>query len=681
MSSLLNVVSSEKVAKKTPCILLAGQPNAGKTSLFNRLTGLRAHTANFPGTTVEVRKGHFKLGGEDVLLLDIPGLYGFEGQSLEQTVAQKALRGEIPKFPKPDVLVVVLDATRLPHQLPFAGELRQQGIPTVIALNMMDDAERKGIVIDVAELSSELGADVIPISAKKRQGLDKLLSKTEELLSNGTCSRHIPEALAACGHCTGCAITARCSWADSISQRVAVRESSKSFLLWSDRADRVLTNPWLGLPFFALVMCLLFTSVFELAAFPMDVIDSLFGLLSAFVKDVIPWELLSSFLAGGVITGVGAVLVFLPQIFILFFSISLLEDSGYLSRAIVAVDQIMRRFGLPGQAFVPMLSAHACAIPAIMSTRVIENRLDRLRTILVIPLLTCSARLPVYLMITVLLFGSNSFAGSMLFFSGYLLGGLAAIIVSLILQRTIVKGAPGLLAIELPSYRRPSMRVALYRALDRSWVFLRDAGKTILVISILLWAAITFPRLSIEDLSDYAQSVDRSRLAAIEAQLLVEQAGDKVAALNNERELIHSKYALEYSLAGRLGNLVEPIFRPLGFDWRISVGVLSSFAAREAVVSVLSIMAGVSEDNLENEEGLVGSLKNMKRTNGEPLFDLATALSLFVFFVLAMQCLPTQVITRRETGSWKWPIFQVVYMTVLAYGASLVTYQIVSRLV
>lgn len=673
-SARLQVISEKPHIQKTHCVLLAGQPNAGKTSLFNRLTGLKARTSNFPGTTVEVRKGTLQIGSDEILILDIPGLYGFEGDSIEQQVAQKALRGEIPNYSKPDILLVVLDATRLPHQLPFAGELREQGMPVIVALNMMDEARKRGLEIDTEQLSLELGAKVVPISARKKIGLDALESEIVDLIAEHDIQAEIPEALANCGTCGTCPVTARCSWADSIAKRVSLKEPSDRFLKWSDRVDGLLTNPWLGLPFFAVVMFALFYSVFNLATLPMDLIDASFSFLSELASRLIKLELLSSLISDGLILGLSGVVIFLPQIFILFFGISLLEDSGYLSRAVVASDRIMRKIGLPGQAFVPLLSAHACAIPAIMSTRIIENKLDRLRAILVIPLLTCSARLPVYLMISVLLFGNNTVAGSLLFFAGYFLGGLAAILMSLILQRTLVKGEPSRLAIELPPYRRPSFRVALYTAIDRSWVFLRDAGKIILIISFFLWAALTFPRFEASDLMSVSSRADRTRLVQIDEARRAKSAD--LESLDQEYQLIYNKYAAENSYAGRVGKFIEPVFEPLGFDWRISVGVFSSFAAREVIVSVLSVIVGVGDEEIETSGGLIDSLRNMKRVGGEPLFDVATSLSLFVFFVLAMQCLPTQAITRRETGSWKWPIFQIVYMTLFAYLASFLTYRI-----
>lgn len=662
MNALLNVIQEDGApsspavsAKERPCVLLAGLPNAGKTSLFNRLTGLRGHTANFPGTTVEVREGALRIGSTEVYLLDLPGLYGLDGGSLEQEAARAVIRGEAEGIPKPDAMIIVVDATRLPHQLALTGELRAQGIPVVVALNMYDEVEKRKVHISLERLSEELGAHVVPISAREGIGISALLEQLERLLLERATFKEVPPRLAACSTCRGCVVTARCHWADEVVKNAAA-ESSILRSSVADKVDEYCTSTLVGLPIFAGVMFLLFFSVFRLAAIPMDWIDSGFGELIALVQYLIPEGTVSSFLTDGVLAGLGGVVVFLPQICILFFGIKLLEDSGYLSRAVVVMDGIMRRFGLPGQAFVPMLAAHACAVPAIMSSRLIENPRDRLRTILVIPLLTCSARLPVYLMVAVLLFGNNAFAGSLVFVSGYALGAVAAICVSLVLQRSLVSGTPSRLAIELPPYRMPSLRDALQSALDRGLMFLKEAGTIILMISVVLWALSSFPQLPAPP-----ARADSSQVVAVSGEVVPAQPS-----------------VLEYSIAGRVGKFIEPVFAPLGFDWRISVGVLTSFAAREVVVSALAVMSGIEGEVSEDDPGFINSLRRMRRPDGSLLFDIPTALSLLVFFVLAMQCLPTQVMTYRETRSLRWPLLQFGWMSFMAYGAAFVTYQLAS---
>ncbi len=634
-------------------VALVGQPNAGKTSLFNRLTGLRGHIANYPGTTVEVKEGSFKIGATQVNLLDLPGLYTLNGSSEEQRVASAALCGSSSEeVLAPDIIVVVLDSTRLAHHLPLAGEILNMDARVIVVLNMIDEAEYKGQKIDVELLQEELGAPVVPISARRGTGIDDLTKGILEIARSRS-RTDVPTALKACSNCTSCPITARCTWSDSVVSRVADTRSISHNAL-SLKMDKLLSSSLSGLLLFGVVMLSLFFMVFSVAAYPMEWIDRLFSFCATTAHASIPNELLASFVADGMISGIGGVLIFLPQICLLFFGISLLENSGYLARATVAVDRVMRRFGIPGQAFVPLLSAHACAIPAIMATRVIENKRDRLRTILIIPLLTCSARLPVYLMVATLLFGGEPLYGALVFLSGYVIGALAAIFVSLLLQRSLIPGSPSYLAIDFPPYRLPDVKIALYTALDRGKLFVKKAGTIVLFISLLLWCAATFPQVSDVEYQTYRESQTQS------------------AQLNKDQ------YALERSFAGQVGHRIESVFKPLGFDWRISVGIVSSFAAREVIVSILSVISGIDDSEVPPET-LAESLRTMKREDGSTLLDIPTSLSLFVFFILAMQCLPTQAITYRETGSWRWPMFQLVYMTALAYGSAFVVYQ-VSRL-
>jgi len=403
--------------------------------------------------------------------------------------------------------------------------------------------------------------------------------------------------------------------------------------------------------------------VFWVAASPMEWLDMLFGGLAGLVADWLPAGDFQSLLTDGIIGGVGGVMVFLPQICILFFALAVLEDSGYLARAVVVIDRLMRRVGLPGQAFVPLLAAHACAIPAIMSTRVIQNRRDRLASIMVIPLMTCSARLPVYSMIAAMLFPDQPLQAAGLFAAAYLLGMVAAFFMAWLLKRTVLPGQPTPLIMDLPPYRMPSFRNAARHAYERGWMFLRDAGTIILLISIGIWVLSTYPKLSEER---FAANMDA--------------AGVQLSSLS-ESEVEHrfEQQSQEYALIGRAGKLVAPVFAPLGFDWKTSVGVMTSFAAREVVVSTLSILYGLGPEP-EEEQSLVDRLSTAERADGSRVFTTATSISLLVFFVLAMQCLPTQAVTRKETGSWGWAAFQFGYMTVLAYTVALIAYQTLSRL-
>jgi ferrous iron transport protein B len=443
----------------------------------------------------------------------------------------------------------------------------------------------------------------------------------------------------------------------------------------TEAIDAVLTHPVVGVIAFFMVMFLIFATIFWIAQYPMDWIETFFTQAGQLVSAVVPerWGDLRSLLTDGVIGGVGGMLVFLPQICILFFFLSLLEDTGYLARAAFVMDRLMRKVGLPGKAFVPMLSAHACAIPAIMASRVIDDKRDRLVTILVLPLMTCSARIPVYAMVVALLFRGHPVQSAMVFTVAYSLGIIAALTMAFLFKKTILKGESKPLVLELPSYKLPSLRNALLTMYDRALIFIRKAGTIILLISIALWALAKYPKSDAP-----ATALD---LAAQARVLAAAGQSDAAAELNDQAELLTAQHALANSFAGRAGQLFEPVLRPLGFDWRIGVGIISSFAAREVIVSTLAIVYGVGADTADDSpETLYDRMNAARRADGTPVFTTATCWSLLVFYVLAMQCLPTQAITRRETNSRKWPAFQFVYMTVLAYVSSLLVYQVLSAL-
>ncbi|WP_143543890.1 ferrous iron transporter B, partial [Rhodopirellula sp. MGV] len=559
-----------------------------------------------------------------------------------------------------------------------------------VAVNLIDSAEANGTQIDFDALRQKLDCPVIPVSARKGRGLAELREAIYELTQPE--QKPLPISRGSCvAGCQGCPFSARFQWADDVTNQ-SVRQGTRGQvqLAW---LDRWLTSPALGLFALLAVMLGVFFLIFSLAGLPMDVIESVFGMVGEWADQALPtdnsnavlyyplaiggtlalfalaywlnetkWNKWSASIAvavallvavlpvddfrslviDGVIGGTAGVVVFLPQICILFFVITLLEDSGYMARGAFVMERVMRRVGLPGKAFVPMLSAHACAIPGIMAARTIENWRDRLVTILVLPLLTCSARLPVYVMVTALLFGDDPMRASVLFAAAYLLGITAALSSAFLLKKTIVPGEAAPLVLELPNYRLPSLRNALLTTLDRAIVFLRQAGTIILLISVVLWGLATYPKMP------------ESEMPADEMQQAAAQ--------------------LEYSIAGRVGKVIEPVFAPLGFDWKIDVGIVTSFAAREVVVSTLSIVYGLGEEGAE-DGGLIETLRRQTKPDGTPVFTTATSISLLVFFVLAMQCLPTQVVTKRETGSWKWAGFQFGFMTLLAYGGSLIAYQ------
>lgn len=638
----------------TSQIALVGNPNAGKTSLFNRLTGLRGHTANFAGTTVEHRRGMMQGPAcGSVQVIDLPGMYSLDATTPDEEVARDVLLGKREGVAQPDSLVIVLDATNLERNLPLALEVLELGLPSLVALNMTDLADRLGLQVNQEKLSERLGCPVVKVSARNGAGVPDLIESIRTVAAEQLLPQ-LDEAAAACASCRGCSYASRFEWAKSVREDSLIGNLEAPSRL-TDALDSVLTHPIGGLIAFAGIMFCMFMMIFSFASLPMDLIDGLFGWAGETVGRWLPEGDLQSLLVDGVIGGVGGMLVFLPQICLLFFLLALLEASGYLSRAALVMDRLMQRVGLPGQAFVPMLSAHACAIPAIMATRVIDNRRDRLATILVAPLLSCSARVPVYVMVVGLLFPKNPVAASLLFAGAYLLGIVAALGAAFVLKKTILPGESRPMVIELPNYRLPSFRAALLEMVSRAWMFIQTAGTTILVISLVLWVLATYPKTELADLSATTQA----ELASLEPGL----ADARLANLQLER-----------SFAGRLGQTVQPVFAPLGFDWKMTVGVVTSFAAREVIVSTLSILYGLGEEG--DETTLMAALDNATDAEGLPVFTTATCLSLLVFYVLAMQCLPTQAVTKSETGTWRWPIIQLVYMSVLAYVSALVTYQV-----
>jgi len=646
-----------------------GNPNAGKTTLFNALTGLRAKTANFPGTTVERRTGRVTLGGHVVQLLDLPGLYSLAAATPEEKLAHNALTGQIPGQPKPAAIVLIIDATNLERNLYLVSQVMELGLPTIVALNMMDLAKQQGIQLDVEGLERELGCPVLPISARLGWGMEPLRRQIESLIDHVSLQAKPVKPACACA-CKGCSFEARYDWAEDIGTRCSTGRPTTHGKR-TEQIDRVLTHPVVGVGAFFSVMFAVFGMIFWIAQYPMDWVDGLFSATGALASRYLPAGDMQSLLVEGVIGGVGGMLVFLPQICILFFFLSLLEDTGYLARAAFVMDRLMRRVGLPGKAFVPLLSAHACAIPAIMATRVIEDKRDRLVTILVAPLMTCSARIPVYAMITALLFRDQPMKAAALFTGAYGLGIIAALAMAYVFKRSILKGESKPLVLELPSYKLPSLRNALITAKDRALVFVKNAGTVILGISIVLWCLATFPK---SDPPPEAH-VLTEQSAILQSQGQTEQA----AQLADQADRLTNRHALAQSFAGRMGQMIEPVIRPLGFDWQIGVGVISSFAAREVIVSTLAVVYGVGADAADqNPRSLYDTMRRATRTDGSAVFTTATCASLLVFYVLAMQCLPTQAVTKRETNTWRWPIFQLAYMSVLAYTASLVTYQLLA---
>ena len=651
-------------------LALVGNPNAGKTTLFNALTGLRAKTANFPGTTVERKVGRMYLP-KQIVVVDLPGLYSLESKSPDEKLASDALQGKLEHH-APDAALVVVDATNLERNLFLVSQILElKKLPVIVALNMMDMAHRDGIRIDVDKLRAELGCAVVPVSARNNEGLDVLRKQLSRLVAGS-----MPEALdhtqPDCGSCTGCTFQARYEWTEKITTKVVDAAAVKR-AIWTEKLDEVFTHPVAGVVIFNIVMVALFALIFWAAQIPMELIDHGFSAVGNWVSSHMSEGDLQSLLVDGIIGGVGGILVFLPQICILFFALSLLEDTGYLSRAAFVMDRIMRKLGLPGKAFIPLLSAHACAIPAIMSARVIENSRDRLLTILITPLMTCSARIPVYAMVTALLFPNAPLKAALVFTGAYGVGVLAALGAALVFRRTILPGESKALMIELPPYRMPGLWPAMLHTFDRAKIFVKQAGTIILVISLVLWALAHYPKseppASVVAMAEQAEQMEKSG------------ANEKSAELRAEADRLTAQSSLQNSFAGKIGRWMEPAIAPLGYDWQIGIGIVSSFAAREVIVSTLAIVYGVGDDaGADNSKSLYDSLRRATRSDGTPIFNTATCVSLLVFYILAAQCLSTTAVVKRETNSWKWPLFQIAYMTGLAYVCALVAYQVLRYL-
>ena len=718
-------------------IALAGNPNAGKTSLFNALTGLRQKVANYPGVTVERKEGAWVLDPTlpPALLVDLPGLYSLDAASLDERIARDVITGRIAKVPAPDVLVAVVDATNIERNLYLVTQLLEYGRPVVVALTMVDLAERRNLELDLEHLSRSLNVQVIPVIAKQRRGLDllaeavikaaagtgtgagwrlsehaerELLALAEEPGSDGggapasgryAALRDLYTEELPAGEARRAAVTAarerlaqvtphwwqepllaRYDWIERVAGR-AVRGGDNQRPDATARIDHVVTHRFFGPLVLVLVMLLVFQTIFSWASVPMDLIDAGFGRLGEAVRFQLPPGLFTDLLVDGIIAGVGGVLVFLPQILLLFFFIALLEDSGYMARAAFLMDRLMRGVGLHGKAFMPLLSSFACAIPGIMATRTIENRKDRLATIMIAPFMSCSARLPVYTLMIAAFFSNEKVfgivsVGAIIIMSMYLLGITVAIVVAWILKHTILKAPPPPLVLELPPYRVPSLINIAQTMRTRAWLFVKRAGTVILAISILLWALVTFPRTESPETAMSEQTA--AAVAQVTRETGTEAKGEPAPGLNPPpEESAAAGTHLRQSFAGRLGQIIEPAIAPLGFDWKMGIGLIASFAAREVLVSTLSIVynAGPGAGEDEASPSLIDAVRNARRPDGTPAWTPLVAVSMMVFFVLACQCMSTIAIVRRETNSWRWPLFMMTYMLVLAYIASLITFQ------
>ncbi len=718
-------------------VVVLGNPNAGKSTLFNGLTGVKQHVGNYPGVTVEKRNGLISINDEQFELVDLPGTYSLAPNSPEEMLAVKILLGKPPAEKKPDVILCVIDGSNIQRNLFLVSQVLELHQPTVVAVNMIDVAKRDGIEIDCEKLQSLLGVPVVPVQAKRREGFEELkqaiaksrnrspefvhdpfeasmkdriehleatcpndcelkrfavtrmLFDTDGFMSDQLKAEVGPDTLKRVateklemenseGAVFESESNARYAWItrhrdDFVKQTGPVRSSSIT-----SRLDGWLTHPIWGLCVALVVVVLLFQLVFWIADPASTMIDWFNGTLAAVVNSVVPAGTLNSLLVDGLINGVGSVLIFLPQILLLFFILALLEDTGYLARAAFLMDRFLSKIGLSGVTLFPLLSSFACAIPGIMATRVIKNDRERLVTILIAPLMSCSARLPVYVLLIATFVPEKSYLGGLLGLRGltmlamYSIGIVVAIVVAWVLRRTFIKSPPTSFVLELPSYKVPSLRNIWQRMFDGGWSFIRDAGTIIVAVTILVWAAAYFPRINADN-PPAELANDFATVARLEAD---GESSDELELAKNNIAAFH----LRQSYLGRSGKLIEPVVKPLGWDWRIGSAAIASFPAREVVVSTMGVIFGLGSEVDEESDTLRGQLSSATwEGTDRPLFTLPVALSLMVFFALCAQCVSTLAVIKRETNSWFWPIFSFVYMTVLAYIGALVTYQVLSR--
>jgi ferrous iron transport protein B len=540
----------------------------------------------------------------------------------------------------------------------LVGELLAYDVRVVVALNMIDLAQRRGLTVDAGVLARRLGIPVVPMIARRGEGLDGLKRAIGGVVAAPPQER--PADLPRGSDC----VEQLSAWADEILAESAGPSSTDPAIdTFTERLDRAFTHPILGILAFVGIMAGLFWTLFALATVPMDLIEATFAHLGDAARAYLPAGPLRELITQGIIGGVAGTIVFLPQICLLFFLISLLEDTGYLARAAFVMDRVLHRFGLPGHAFVPLLTAHACALPGIMSTRLIPDRRDRLATIMVAPFMSCSARLPVYVLLTSLLFAGRPGLAGLAFAGCYLLGGAAALLSALLFGRTVLRGGAKPMVLELPTYKLPSFTNALLTAKDQGLSFLRTAGTVIMAICVVMWWLSAYPRTATPP------AAERLRVEAAAPDVTAERA----VTLNAEADALEARAAQAGSFAGRIGRGLQPAFAPLGYDWQLTVGVLTSFLAREVFVSTMSVLVGAGP--VDVDEGVIDRIRTATRDDGRLVFTPATAASALVFFVLAMQCLPTLAVTRKETGALRYSLLQLGYMSSLAYVAALIVYQ------
>ena len=613
-----------RAAHDRPIIVaIVGPPNSGKSTLFNRLTGLRQKVANFPGVTVEHRMGKAKLKEDhEVFLVDLPGVYSLVPRAEDEQVTHDVLKGERPDFPRPDAVILILDSTNLGRNLVLAAPILSLELPTLVLLNMADDLKQRGGRVDVSALAAELNCPVALISAAKGEGIDRI----QQFLVGTAVRLNAPPAkieLPILQDVPKCR-----QWAAKLGVRASYRAPAPP--LWTRRLDAVFLHPVAGPLVFLAVVVGVFQTIFSWAKPIMDGLQQAVLASGHWLTLVLPDSPLRSLLVEGVWSGVGSVVVFLPQILLLFLFIGILEDSGYLARAALIADRTMAKIGLQGKSFIPLLSAYACAVPAVMATRVIENKRDRTATIMIAPLMTCSARLPVYTLLIAAFVPNIPVIRGVLSLPAvtmlglYVLGFMAAVVIARLLKSTVLKSSRSSFVLEMPPYRWPTLQSLSLRLIDRAKIFLRRAGTVILLVAVVLW---------------------------VFAHLPLHQGKTP---------------PIEQSFAGTIGRTIEPAIKPLGFNWKIGIGLITSLAAREVIVGTLGTIYGIEGD--EESKGLQQAVHQD--------LSAAGAVALLIFFAFAMQCFSTLAVVKRETGGWKWPFFQFSYMLALAYSGSWIAFHI-----
>ena len=723
-------------APRVPTFALIGNPNTGKSSLFNALSGGNAAVGNYSGVTVDLKRSTIKHQNQQLELIDLPGTYSLTARSIDEQVSVDAISNGNPAIPTLDGIVVVLDATAIERNLYLVSQLMESGLPMLIVANMWDRVDKAGVKLDIDQLSERLGVPIITTCAAKRMGIDAvkdaILKLPEQLpakvpailpqifdsaleeLHRWFAQQDLPiqnfqarRLLLDCGMSlddaslqklsSAATVTPlreyllqarlrmqqaalplpaaearlRYAWIGKLLQGVLTRSQPAPAI--EDRIDQVLTHRWYGLVVFVLVMLAMFQLLYS---------DLTTGLLSGWIESGQTWLQnwvseslqpgpLQSLINDGILAGIGAVLVFIPQIAVLFLMLAVLEDCGYMARVAMVMDRMMSSLGLNGKAFLPLMTSFGCAVPGILATRTIANRSDRLLTMLVAPLMSCSARLPVYILMTevfvpdIALLGGWLRLQSVVLLSMLMLGAVVAVPIAWLIRKLFLPGKSSPFVLELPAYKWPSPRVVYIRVRDQVYEFLRRAGTLIFCTAVIVWALLYFPG----DRSDIYQKMNKMRAA-----------GDEVIASQLEQEIqIENAALVRQSILGRVGIAMEPVFRPLGWDWRIGVSVLASFPAREVVIATLGTIFALGGDNDEQSLPLRETL-TAAQTDGHDLFNVPVALSIMVFFALCMQCGATLIVMKRESRTWRWPIFTFFYMTILAYLAAFFTYQISIRL-